>query len=193
MSGRIGPNAIIRLREVMLEEMGPGPTARLLRDAGLSRYVDTLPDHMVEEAEVVALHGTLRRSLPKVQSARLAFQAGVRTADYLLAHRIPKTVQRLLKLLPASLASRLLLAAIGRHAWTFAGTGRFTVEDTCPAVVSIADCPTSRGLFGDRPQGEFYSGTFQRLFQVLVHSDARVSQTHCESIGDPCSRWQIRW
>jgi divinyl protochlorophyllide a 8-vinyl-reductase len=61
----------------------------------------------------------LRADLGPAMAAEVARDAGLRTADYLLANRIPKPVQVLLKHLPAPLAARVLLSAIRRHAWTF--------------------------------------------------------------------------
>jgi hypothetical protein len=77
-------------------------------------------------------------------AAEVARSAGRRTADYLLAHRIPKPVQALLKALPARLAARVLLSAIARHAWTFAGSGVFSASTGARARPSCWRSATTR-------------------------------------------------
>mgnify|MGYP002402174308 CR=1 FL=1 len=104
-SGRIGPNAITRLAEALRADLGERRAACVFGAAGLGAYLVHPPDHMVDEAEVGRLHWALREALPVAQAERLSRIAGDRTADYLLAHRIPKPVQRLLRLLPAPFAS----------------------------------------------------------------------------------------
>jgi divinyl protochlorophyllide a 8-vinyl-reductase len=101
----------------------------------------------------------------------------VRTADYLLAHRIPKPVQALLKVLPAPLACRVLLAAIRRHAWTFAGSGRFSASGRAAGGADDPRQPAVRGVASDTPACDFYAATFEHLFRVLVHPRARCTET----------------
>jgi divinyl protochlorophyllide a 8-vinyl-reductase len=119
--------------------------------------------------------------------------AGSATGDYLLAHRIPRPAQALLRILPAGIAGRLLLAAITRHAWTFTGSGRFTAEAGSPTVVAIANCPICRGTHSEMPACDYYAATFERLFTVLVHPDAKVVETDCMGRGASACRFEIRW
>ncbi len=192
-TGRIGPNAIIRLLEVL--QIGPGPAVaeRLFRAAGLERYLTAPPDRMVPEEEVTVLHHVLAEELGHVLAGRIARDAGRRTADYLLANRIPKPAQAILKLLPEGLASRMLLKAIGKHSWTFAGSGTFTVHRASPAVVSITGCPLCRGSEASEAICDFYTGTFERLWQVLVHPGAVVTETECAAMGAARCTFEIRW
>lgn len=190
---RIGPNAIIQMREVLIERLGPREAGRILSRAGLRAYVSEPPDAMVDEGEVAALHGALRAACGEARAADLGFEAGLRTGRYLLAHRIPAPARAVLGLLPALLASRLLLEAIARHSWTFAGSGRFAVLATSPARVRISDCPLVRGLRLRQPGCAFYAGTFEALFRALVHRDARARQTACEGRGDAACLFEISW
>lgn len=191
---RIGPNAIIQARAALCDALGRRETARIFARAGLSPYLFADPEGMVDEGEVVALHGAMRDALGQANAAALAFEAGRRTGLYILAHRIPKPIAALLRLLPAPLASRMLLSAIEKHAWTFAGSGRFRVVAASPqAVVEIADSPLARGQRLGQPAGAFYAGTFEALFRALVHRDSRARQTACEAMGDSVSRFTIRW
>lgn len=191
--GRIGPNAIIRVGEVLQRRLGVATARRLYAAAGLVAYLDHPPTTMVDEAEARRLHAQLRRALGPRLAAEVAREAGTATADYLLAHRIPKPVQALLKCLPAPLACRMLLSAVGRHAWTFAGSGHFESTPGMPTVLTIRDNPLCRGQRSDAPVCDYYAATFERLFRVLVHRDAHVDETQCEARGDPLCRFEIRW
>jgi divinyl protochlorophyllide a 8-vinyl-reductase len=173
-AGRIGPNAIIRLAEAAEVRMGPACCACVFRDAGLGRYLDAAPERMVREDEVVALYAALP-GRAGAQSEPVAADAGRRTADYLLAHRIPRPVQWILKRLPPALAARVLLGAIGKHAWTFAGTGDFIVAPG--PRVTVRGGPFTAPGDGAQPLRAFYAAVFERLFRTLVSPAASVSAT----------------
>ncbi len=136
-SGMIGPNAVLQLVPLLDRAGGTVWRQTLLACAGL----DALPDGlgMIPEVPVIRLHQALRRDLPDL-AADLGWQAGLATAEYILAHRIPKAAQLLLKILPWRLSARLLSLAIARNAWTFAGSGQFLVLS--PLVFELrADLP----------------------------------------------------
>ena len=166
---RIGPNAVTRLSESL---RAAGFDARsLFVAAGVANAYDQPPTEMTAETDVITLYATLGAKLGADNAARIAADAGRRTGDYLLAHRIPKAVQALLRPLPAPLAGPILLRAIRRNAWTFTGRGTvttaaqgrsfavtFTKAPTC-------DVPTLRA---------FYAGTFERLFARLVDPNSTV-------------------
>jgi divinyl protochlorophyllide a 8-vinyl-reductase len=195
-AGRIGPNAITRVAEVLPARVGSSTTFALFERAGLAHYLRDPPEAMVAEAEVRQLHGVLREQLGAQEAANVARAAGLRTADYLLANRIPRPVQAVLKLLPARLAAQVLLAAIRRHAWTFAGSGHFSAEvgrAGGPVVLHIQHNPLCLGLASDTPACDFYAATFERLFQVLVQRRSRVTEVACEACGAAECRFEIRW
>jgi divinyl protochlorophyllide a 8-vinyl-reductase len=196
MSGsaaRIGPNAITRLAEVLPAIAGTDRAEQVFAAAGLLGHWRRPPQAMVDEAEVARLHAAMRALLGPGAARIAARAAGTRTADYLLAHRIPRAAQGLLKALPAPLASRLLLRAIGGHAWTFAGSGRFEARPGHPTRLSIRGNPVCRRVAGDAPACDYYAATFEQLFRVLVHQGARVVETACEACGDDACRFEIRW
>ena len=193
LAGRIGPNAITRVAEVLPLFVGARTTGQLFEAAGLAGYLQHPPQDMVEEAEVSRLHSVLRARLGDDLASHVARRAGLRTADYLLAHRIPKAVQTVLKVLPAALAARVLLAAIRRHAWTFSGSGVFVAKAGLPCVLTIAGNPLCKGVSAAEPSCCFYAATFERLFRVLVHRDARVVETACEACGAEACRFEVHW
>lgn len=192
-AGRIGPNAITRVAEVLRERLGEATAKRLFGRAGLLPYLTQPPQAMVDEAEVTRLHQVLREGLGTAQALQVAREAGTRTAEYLLAHRIPRPAQAVLKRLPPALAARALLSAIGGHSWTFAGSGRFRAQAGHPVVLSITNNPMCRGAALAEPGCDFYAATFERLFRVLVHPSSTVVETHCEACGDPMCRFEVRW
>ena len=190
---RIGPNAITRVAEAL----GPGLAAPVFQRAGLGAYLAAPPQAMVDEREVMALHAALRATLGDAQAQRVAAEAGRRTAVYLLAHRIPALAQRVLKALPARLAARALLKAIGGHAWTFAGSGQFAVQISAdrarPVVLTITHNPLCRGVHRAVPGCDYYRAVFEVLFRTLVHPNATVRETACEACGDPACVFEVCW
>jgi divinyl protochlorophyllide a 8-vinyl-reductase len=208
LRSRIGPNAVIQLGEALQPRIGPEATRQLYERAGASAWWVWPPEHMVPEGDVARLHDTMRAGLDPALAREVSRDAGARTADYLLAHRIPKPVQAVLRVLPAPLAARVLIQAITRHAWTFAGSGRFTTRAGRPAdaappaaagigrtrfTLTIVDNPLCRGWRAESPACDFYAATFERLFCTLVHAGAQVIETACEARGDAGCRFEVRW
>lgn len=190
---RIGPNAITRLAEAMRPRLGDAATTMVFGRANLLPYLMRPPQQMVDEAEVTRLHRELREAVGAAEARTIAREAGRRTGDYLLAHRIPRPVQAVLKRLPAMLAARVLLEAIRRHAWTFAGSGRFDARAGRPVVLTLRDNPLCRGIRLGEPACDYYAATFERLFAVLVHRHARVEEVYCEAMGATACVFEIRW
>jgi len=191
--GRIGPNAITRVAEALLEEVGTETRRDIFASAGLEGCLRDPPQHMVDEQDVMALHAVLRARLAPEQVRRVNRDAGVRTGAYLLARRIPGPVQKLLRILPAPLAARALVAAIRRHAWTFAGTAHFSARSGRPVSFTLAGCPLCRGARTDGPCCDFYAACFEHLFRTLVHRRAAVRETACAAAGDAHCRFDVRW
>jgi divinyl protochlorophyllide a 8-vinyl-reductase len=190
---KIGPNAITRVAETLRVEIGDSRTASFFATAGLLDYYLSPPETMVDEDHVARLHRQLRIAFEAKDAIHVSRSAGLKTADYLLATRIPKPVQWLLRKLPAALASRVLLAAIKRHAWTFAGSGEFTAVAGMPVKLRIRNNPLCRDTRTHTPVCHYFAATFERLFQVLVHRNAKVSETACEAAGAPACEFEVRW
>lgn len=188
-SGRIGPNAIIRALEALRAARGEAVSCEVLRAAGLIAYADAAPTAMVDEAEVVRLHVAIAALLGDEDQATIAAESGRLTGRYLLAHRIPSAARVVLRALPAGLALPLLRRSIARHAWTFAGSGRFA----WPPGDAIR---LSGGPFALHPEAAtllapFYAATFETLLRALV--DPRLSVTaDADTAPDPGLRLQLR-
>ena len=191
--GRIGPNAITRVAEALRAIEDAGAAQRVFGRAGLQLYLSNAPTDMVDEVHVTRLHIALREDLGAARAREVGWLAGQHTADYLLAHRIPRLAQRVLRCLPAPIASRLLAKAIARNAWTFAGTGTFSAQHGRPTLFSITDCPICRGQSATAPYCDFYAATFERLYVRLVHPHARVVEIACQAMGAPACTFAITW
>jgi divinyl protochlorophyllide a 8-vinyl-reductase len=191
--GKIGPNAVIRVIEALGAMESPQAITRIFAAARLKRYLAQPPAAMIDEHEVVRLHRVLHRDLGDDRARAVGWRAGELTADYLLAHRIPRPVQHLLRLCPAAIASRLLARAIAANAWTFVGTGAFSAQHGHPARFTIHDCPIARGQHGTEPWCDFYAATFERLYRRLVHHNARVVEVACQAQGAPACVFEITW
>ena len=173
---RIGPNAITRVAEALRQSGPQERVERLFTQAGLAHYLAQPPEKMVDEREVTRLHRVLRDQLGIPAALAIARVAGVRTGDYLLAHRIPRAVQVLLKWLPARLASQILLNAIQRHAWTFAGSGELRVRKAYPPHLAIAGCCICQGALAQAQTQGQAMGHAQAQAQAQAQAHAQAHQ-----------------
>lgn len=187
----IGPNALLQPVAVLRARLGEERARRIL-EASTGRTLDRLPDAMVDETEVARFHRGVVDSLGWEAGLPVLREAGLRTGDYLLAHRIPKPAQFVLKLLPARMALGLLAKAMSKHAWTFAGSGTFHYASGANPVFEIAHCPLCRGVQAPSAACDFYAGTFERLVKVLVDPGADVTETSCEAHGGSACRFTVR-
>ncbi|MEL6478555.1 MAG: bacteriochlorophyll 4-vinyl reductase [Pseudomonadota bacterium] len=172
--GLIGPNAVLQLVATVAEVEGRERAEDLMAAAGIGPLPDGLS--MIPEAEAARLHRVLRQTNPST-ARDLAVEAGRRTAEYILANRIPGLVRRGLSALPAGLAAQLLARAIARHSWTFAGSGSFRLRG--PWSFEIRDNPMIRGEVSAEPICHWHASVFERLFQELVAPDCRCHETEC--------------
>ncbi len=195
-TGLIGPNAIIQVHHALEQLLGTPLSERVFAQAALARHLVRSPQRPVPEQEVRSLHMALRQALGESQAEAVAREAGRRTAQYLLAHRIPGPAQVLLRRLPARLALWALLRAMQPQAWTFAGSGRFTHRlvwrGPILAVLSIHNNPLCRGLQLPGPACAYYAATFEHLMRALVHAGCDVVETDCEATGATACRFEVR-
>jgi len=185
-AGRVGPNAVTRTAEAIDALIGPGATRAVFARAGLSGYLAEPPTAMVDEREVARLNAALRRSLGSDTADAVAAEAGRRTADYLLAHRIPRPAQAILRVLPPGPALRVLMKAVARNAWTFAGSGSFAWRALPGGGVEVAirNCPLARDLTGaGAPVCGLYAATFEHLARTLCARTARCEEVACAADG----------
>ncbi|MBI1402363.1 MAG: bacteriochlorophyll 4-vinyl reductase [Porphyrobacter sp.] len=182
----IGPNAVLQAVAVMEERLGHAETCAILLDA----QIHHLPsgDHMIPEVQALRLHRWLALHEP-MGCLVIAEEAGARTADYIIAHRIPRAAAWLLRRLPALLAAPLLMAAIRKHAWTFVGAGSFTPQGAWGFRIdrSAADdaMMPPDSLFA------WYAAVFTRLYRVLVAGDCECRMADPDAPCDAARGYRI--
>jgi len=180
-SDQVGPNAILQMIEALITLSGPEVCDRVCHRAGMPEIVANPPDSMISARDALSLHRAVAAELPKLKADEIARDAGHRTGDYILSHRIPAPAQAMLRLLPPSMAGPILLKAICRHAWTFAGDARVTREKAVPMHLTIHDNPLAM------PGCLWHLAVFETLFHRLVSRDIRVTHTACCAIdGQAC-------
>jgi divinyl protochlorophyllide a 8-vinyl-reductase len=190
---RIGPNAAIQLIAALRHRGEDEALLRLFRNAGLERWLDHPPERMIDQAAAARLHVGLRRELPPAEAEAALAEAGRLTAAYLLAHRIPRPIRWIFKCLPARLSASLLSRSIRRHAWTFAGAGRFEGRVGRSAQFTLHDNPLCAGERSDAPVCVWHAQVFEKLFRALVSPRARARETSCLARGDAFCQFEVEW
>lgn len=188
---RIGPNAIIQTVRALREQYGADAEAMLTR-AGRPELCTQLPAEMIDEQEFIELIQALRGQIGVEAMGALLARAGAYTGDYILAHRIPRPAQIVLRLLPPRPALSLLLRAIKQHAWTFVGSGQFSYWRDRTMRLQIVNCVECRDVQAAGPICAFYQGAFERLIRVLVKPRACVYEVACAAHGDAACVFEVR-
>ncbi len=187
-SALIGPNSVLQLVPLLDDRLGTGPREMLLAQSGLSEL--PADEGLMEEGPAARLHQAVRSVYPEL-ATDLTRRAGLRTADYIISHRIPPVVMHLLHHSPPWLSAPLLAKTIDKHAWTFAGSGHFVVASKRPLVFELYDNPVVRGEQADAPICHWHAAVFQRLFNNLVDPDITCVETACCATGSDCCRFEL--
>ncbi|MCW2277047.1 bacteriochlorophyll 4-vinyl reductase [Heliophilum fasciatum] len=182
-SSKIGPNSIIQTIRVLQEYYGREKAEQILQAGQSPWQAGKLPAEMVDEDVFLELIHLLRDQLGLDQAKLVLSKAGDYTAEYLLANRIPKPMKWLFPLMPRKMRMKILMTAIGNHAWTFAGSGRFHFHPEPKPMFIIEDCITSRDIVAETPVCSFYSATFEGLLRCLVDSRINVIEKSCRASG----------
>lgn len=164
----IGPNSVTQLEHACDQILGREQTVYLFTAAGFYKYIQMPPIKMVPEDHPAKLFDMLYRIYPKDVADRVAKLAGVLTADYVIANRIPGFASKLLRWVPAKLAGSGLLKAIQKNSWTFAGSGICQAGTEVEPHVNITDNPLRM------PGAAWHVGVFERMFRRLVCAHATV-------------------
>ena len=183
---RVGPNAVIQLAAALDERCGAAVTDAVFTAGEVLAFRRDPPTEMIPQEIAIRAHRALYATLQADEAEAVAFEAGLRTGDYLLQHRIPKAAQWLLQRLPKPMAVDLLLAAIGKNAWTFAGSGRFTARrEGSHVIINLFENPLATNPCA------WHQGVFQRLFERLITARVRVEETQCCGAGASSCRFEF--
>jgi len=186
---RIGPNAVLQTLAAAEALEGRATAARIRTLAALP---EDWSEGLIPEAWFLSTLRATRATLPTPRADAVLREAGTRTAAYVAEHRIPRAFRALLRTLPARVALPMLLTAFARHAWTFAGRGRFSVEGAYPGAIRLEDAPTcrERAPTPDALTGGYYEAAFEALLS-LAAPGVRVREIACASQGKPACIFQI--
>jgi divinyl protochlorophyllide a 8-vinyl-reductase len=177
----------MRTLQAVEERYGPEAATELHRRAGLPAH---RWDALIPEAWFIDVIRELRTWLPEDEAEAMLRRAGALTGDYVRENRIPVLFRGLLRALPSRWALPLLLRAFRRHAWTFAGSGRFRYEGVAPPVLVLEGPPTCRAPGGPTRSGSYYEAAFETLL-ALAAPGIRVREVECEAAGDPACRFEL--
>ena len=182
--GQIGPNAVIQLERALKVMQGVDAAEVLFRRAGHGDLLIEPPAQMVDERIPARLFAQLWQDQPG-QATRIAREAGRLTADYVIANRIPQAVKIAMKVLPSRVAAFLLLGAIRRNAWTFAGSGTCEISLVPHLLIAIKNNPIKM------PECAWHTAVIERLFQRLVVHHACVRHIGSDDAGTSTNRFEI--
>jgi divinyl protochlorophyllide a 8-vinyl-reductase len=169
---------VLQTVAAMEARLGRAETRAILDDAQIA----ALPsgEAMIPEVQALRLHRWLALHEP-IGSFGIAEDAGARTADYIIAHRIPRPAVWLLRHLPASAAAPLLMAAIRKHAWTFIGAGEFGAEGAWRFTIDRSHADDA--ILPPDSLFHWYAAVFTRLYRELVAHNCTCQvierHTHC--------------
>ena len=166
--GTVGPNAVIQLRRALIDRIGERDACDIFRAAGQESVFEAPPREMIDERIPARLFKTLFDLLEERAAFGIAFQAGVLTADYVMAHRIPGAAKKVLQVLPPLLAGPMLMDAVAKNAWTFCGSGTFRFSTKPDLHAELLNNPLRM------PGAAWHVGVFTRLLQALVCAEAKV-------------------
>lgn len=184
---RVGPNAIIQTSRALEKLCGREARDAIFAAAGFGWMQEREPTDMVRAEAVVALNRAIHDNVERQHAERIMWHAGVGTARYILANRIPKPAQYALSRLPRGLAAHILLKAIGKNAWTFAGAAKIQVGRNWIAIEENPICLGRSGF----SSCVWHQAVFTTLFEDIIGGDVIVQETHCIARGDKLCRFEI--
>jgi divinyl protochlorophyllide a 8-vinyl-reductase len=187
-TGLIGPNAILQLIEPVNAALGPTAMNTLLARCNVA-----LPSghQMIDEDDVVRVHRTLAQTCPD-QAQHIAIAAGIGTARYICANRIPKPARIAFHALPHRIGEILLTRAIAAHAWTFCGSGTLQVQAGRPIRFDLQNNPMAKGYSTRTPNCHWHRAVFAELFSVLLGRPYTATEVECCCVSNvPACRFEV--
>lgn len=183
-AAQIGPNAVLQSLRAIAEHSDDSTARALQIRAGIPT---AWPSGLIPETWFVRLVEAIREDFEPERAEAILERAGALTAQYVAANRIPRFAKRLLGWLPDRIATALLLAAIRRHAWTFAGSSTFDVRrGPLPQsyLLELDRSPTCRPSSTPTAmaEGRYYAAAFEGLLRMAC-PNATVREVQCRHQG----------
>lgn len=192
-TGKLGPNAIIQTVAALEEALGVERARAALVRGGAGDLPDHLPQALIDEHEFHELVMLLIDQLGGDATIDILARSGQLTAEYVFANRIPAIVRAILRILPPQLGLKILLPAMQRHTWTFAGSGSFAYHSGVMPWLEVANPAVrdDRALAG--ALCAYYRGAFAQMLRMLIDPRARLRDCECQARGDRRCRYAIEW
>jgi divinyl protochlorophyllide a 8-vinyl-reductase len=191
-SGKIGPNSIIQTVRALQDFYGQKKAVEILEQGGQGHVLTRELNEMIDEQDFIALAKMLYSQLGVDDTLPLLRRSGNLTGEYVLANRIPKPVQRLIKFLPLPLRLKVLLTAIGKSSWTFAGSGTYSFITRPRPLITINNSIIKQAVQAKKPVCSYYTGAFETLIKTLVSPRAVIEEVECLAGGSDKCRFVVK-
>lgn len=179
-------NMILPIFDVLETFVGVDERDRIFQDAGL-KFLPS-PQDPVRERLVAQLHQGIRRDLPHLWRD-IMVSAGEKAAQIVLDYRLDVSSRDLLRRLPWSLATWMLVRTTTQNAWTFSGSGDFRVLRT--STLEIANNPVTRAETSNAPVCLFQQTVLETVFQRAIDTRLRFLETQCCAAGGETCRFEL--
>jgi divinyl protochlorophyllide a 8-vinyl-reductase len=188
--GRIGPNAVIQTVRALEERCGSAEAARMLAGRP-ARWLAERPSAMVDERDFRDLVEAIGAAMPADEASAVLYRSGRLTGEYVLANRIPRIAQTLIRALRRGPGPAILLRAIGANAGTFGESGSYAYTAGGTPRVQIANPVLSASPELAAAVCAYNRGAFEALFRGLIDAQASIVEEHCQATGGNTCTYRI--
>lgn len=184
--GMMGSQTVLPLVAAVERRLGTEAVAQLLDEARFLHLPD--PGEPVRERQVAVLHQSLRRNHPDT-AEEIQREAARDAVEWIMANRMPARARLLLTNMPYPLAVWMLGRHAVQNAWTFGGSGKFSILGT--NEFQLIDNPTVRGEHSASPICVWHEELFQHTFRRMAHSRLCCVETSCMAAGADACRFRL--
>jgi divinyl protochlorophyllide a 8-vinyl-reductase len=184
--GMMGSQTVLPLVAAIERRLGAEAATQLLDEARFLHLPE--PGEPVRERQVAVLHQALRRSWPDLAEA-IQREAARDAVEWIMANRMPARARKLLTNMPYPLAVWMLGRHAVQNAWTFGGSGKFSILGT--NAFQLIGNPMVRGEQSDGPICVWHEELFQHTFRRMAHSRLRCVETSCMAAGADACRFHL--
>lgn len=179
-------NMILPIHDVLSRFISTDHRDRLFRDAGL-KFLPS-PQEPVRERQVAQVHQAVRRELPD-DWPHIMKAAGEMAGRVVLDYRMEPAARDLLRRLPWSLATWMLVRTTTQNAWTFTGSGDFRVVKT--STLEIGNNPVTRSEVSKDPVCVFQQTVLETVFSQAIDTRLSFVETACCAAGSKACRFEL--
>lgn len=179
-------NMILPIHDVLQRFVGVDERDRMFQEAGL-KFLPT-PQDPVRERLVAQLHQAVRNELPDLWPDIMR-TAGEQAGQVVLDFRLDASARDLLRRLPWSLATWMLVRTTTQNAWTFSGSGEFRVLRT--SMLEIANNPVTRSEVSKAPVCLFQQTVLETVFSKAIDNRLTCRETQCCASGGDACRFEL--